>query len=100
LAAVAIFAAIVGLVGGEVVVTYFFAFSYDIAGVKFVLVDDVIFIDDIVAVFDYMFMSDYALGARAVEYLPSYRFVAALMAAVCAIAIHGSISFTNINTCY
>jgi len=87
-------------VGAEVVVVYFFAFAYDIAGVELVFVDDVVFVYDVVPVFDYVFVPNDPLGARTIEYLPFYRFLAATVAAACAIAIHVFISFANNSTCF
>jgi len=42
-------------------VLYYFTFSYNIAGIKFVFVDYIIFMYGIVAIPYYMFMLDYTL---------------------------------------
>jgi hypothetical protein len=72
-----------------VVVFHDFALAYYIVGVVNVFVDYIILVDGVVLVAYNVFVFYYALCAGAIVDLTRYGFAAALVAAMCAVAIHG-----------
>jgi len=71
----------------------YFAFSYNISGIKFMLVNYIVFIYDIVLMSYYMLVPNYALCTWAVKNLSYDRFVTASLATIHAVTIHVFISF-------
>jgi len=67
---VALVAAIVRLVAGEVIVPYDFTLSYDIPSVVLMLVNNIILVNDVVLVSYNVLMPVYLLRPRAVKNFP------------------------------